>query len=713
MAKDSKTPLEVFPEMQEEKIPQGFHDLTHRFSTTFGPGTCVPLAWDEVLPGDSMTYSLTGRLESFPMLAPCLDGYKFRVSTYFWALSNAYGFLDNNNKLSTDEFINRQEFLRAVLVPLLPGPRTSDLFHIPTEDSESLPESVLFWTDSTFGSNVLRDGVAAGSLLNHFGFPVGYSGSSWNTASQYYEAAKALDTPGSVPVSGDLQRVLAYETNFHVLLAYMDAYRIGLLNNQEDTCYYVAPVIETRDYLAGLDGTEHLLAADAKKVLCYGYRGISLRSLDNFFMALRSYTASVRFTPYGEDIGFSLSSNVGLSNFVSYIANAMLASIGKYVNGTEVFNPTDETRDAVSALRFFLEVTGLMARVPGMYGEPVPGSGVHGAIAKPTFWYLDEADMQAALYTPFAPNCGLLLATYEMDLNRGLLSTAVGMTKSVVDTTGNSFSIDVFRFRNSVQKVIDRFDLSGGRLSSWLRKFWKVKPDRSLDTAVLLHVNTSVIGSTDIISQAATEGAALAQQAGYTIGTVKGDDDHFQADTYGVLVRIGTLVPLVSYSQGLHPYFFRKSFQDIFLKEYANIGFQDVPMKYLLAVTNLIGSDNLEHDTDPDDVVARRPAFQDYRAAVATTSGLFASGAPLSYWALNRFYQVTYAQSDQVASSGVVPAQGLRYDVNSRSFSTYVFPRLYNYLFTQTDDSSQNFRLAGSVVFKGTRNVPAPQMPSL
>ena len=40
-------------------------------------------------------------------------------------------------------------------------------------------------------------------------------------------------------------------------------------------------------------------------------------------------------------------------------------------------------------------------------------------------------------------------------------------------------------------------------------------------------------------------------------------------------------------------------------------------MKYLLAVTNLIGSDNLEHDTDPDDVVARRPAFQDYRAAVS------------------------------------------------------------------------------------------------
>lgn len=703
--------LDVFPEMQKEKVLKGYHDLGRNFRTTFGPGTVVPLGWDEIIPGDSVSYNTVGRLESFPMLAPCLDGFKFRVSTFFWALSNAYGFLDNNNKLSTDDFINREEFLRAIFAPVNFLCNGAEWFFVPTADAEDYPGPRQFWTDPTFASNVLREGVAAGSFLNHIGFPVGFSGAPYSTSLAYYEDAKGID--GGVPISQTMQNALAYEMNFHVLLAYMDSYRIGLLNNQEDHCYYVAPVLEARSSLAGTDGREYQLKNDANHVLCFGYRSISLRSLDSFFMCLRSYTASVRYSPRGVSIDFSLSSNESLGYFVSYMANAMLATIGKFVNDGGTLLPTDETRDILSALRYFLEVTGLMARLPSIYGSEGPSAGMPSMIIKPEFWYADAEDYYAACFLVNVPNAGLLLATYEMDLNRGLLSTAVGMTKSVVDTSDSSFSIDVFRFRNSVQKVIDRHDLSGGRFSSWLRKFWKVRPDKSLDTAMLLHVSTSVIGSTDIISQAATDGAALAQQAGYTIGTVKGGEDHFQSDTYGVLLRVATLVPIVVYSQGLHPYFFRKSFQDIFLPQYANIGFQDVPMKYLLAQTNLIGSDNIRVATDPNTVVARRPAYQDYRAAVGSASGLFGAGASLSYWSQNRFYQSLYFDSGTgIASNAIVP-QSLRYDVNSRSFSTYVFPRLYNYLFTQTDDSSQNFRISGRLEFKGTRSVPAPQMPSL
>ena len=106
-------------------------------------------------------------------------------------------------------------------------------------------------------------------------------------------------------------------------------------------------------------------------------------------------------------------------------------------------------------------------------------------------------------------------------------------------------------------------------------------------------------------------------------------------------------------------------------------------------------------------VVGKRVAWQEYRTSVDRATGNFAIGAPLSYWTFARFYGGVRISAPETSA-----AYGIRLSVVPNTFSTttYVWPRLYNYLFAQTDDSAQNFRFSGRVIYHGTRDIPAPRL---
>ena len=110
-----------------------------------------------------------------------------------------------------------------------------------------------------------------------------------------------------------------------------------------------------------------------------------------------------------------------------------------------------------------------------------------------------------------------------------------------------------------------------------------------------------------------------------------------------------------------------------------------------------------------DSVVGKRVAWQEYRTAVDRATGNFAIGGPPSYGTFARFYGGVNFEDTGVFATG---AKGIKLKAAPNTFSTttYVWPRLYNYLFAQTDDAAQNFRLTGRVIYKGTRNVPAPRL---
>ena len=532
-----------FPEVELPKIPKGYHDLGFRYHTTLAPGCFNPIFAFESLPADSMEYGFQGQLESFPMLAPCLDGFKFRMTYHYCNLANWYGYLDNDSKTQTSEFVSKMNFWTFVplpvnaLAPTKDSPVWTSLFQngYPTATTSKLTAAQYGWMNPSLASNIYLNGVAPGSLLNRLGVPVGVSGR--------YESVSKFNNEGDpVDLAGVFTRAdyLALRMNLHKVLAYMDAYRASLVNLQESSCYYIGVVLNNQSTVYSESG-EEIKVTDVNSMWMYdyGYKSISLESLDNFFMFLRVWTNNPNYDTYGNQLDIDLSSSPTLENFVISAMKYMCSAVGL---SDPTSNP-DRTYIACGALRYFLEVTGMILpyATTGSTAESYLDVLCSGEYRK---------SILACYLTPFLVNGGLLLTTYEMDLNRALLSSNVGNTKSSVDTTSGSFTIDTFRFRNAVQKAIDKFDLSGGRLSSWLRTLWKVKPDKSLDKAELLHVASSYIGNTDIISTAntldvtgtgdTTSGSSLAQQAGYTIGRVNGGTDHYLSDSYGVFICCGS-----------------------------------------------------------------------------------------------------------------------------------------------------------------------------
>lgn len=636
-----------FPEVKLPKIPKGYHDLGFRYHTTLAPGCFNPIFAFESLPADSMEYGFHGQLESFPMLAPCLDGFKFRMTYHYCNLANWYGYLDNDSKTQTAEFVSKMNFWTFVPLPvnvLAPSGSSaiwSSLFKngYPTSTASKLTAAQYGWMNPSLASNIYLNGVAPGSLLNRLGVPVGVSG-------RYVSSAKFSSAGNPVALTGVFTRAdyLALRMNLHKVLAYMDAYRASLVNLQESYCYYVGVVLNNQSTVYSESGEEIKIEdVNSQWMYDYGYKSISLESLDNFFMFLRTWTNNPNYDSTGSALSVDLSVSSSLQNFVVNAADYMCKAVGL----DDAPSDPSIAYTACGALRYFLEVTGLI--LPDL-DTSSRYSRVLDAICSGEY----RKSVLACYLTPYLVNGGLLLTTYEMDLNRALLSSKVGNTKSSVDTSTGSFTIDTFRFRNAVQKAIDKFDLSGGRFSSWLRTLWKVKPDKSLDKAELLHVASSFIGNTDIISTAntldvtgtgdSTLGSSLAQQAGYTIGRIDGDTDHYVSDSYGVFIGCGSLIPVVSYSQGMDPCDFHLNLQDCFLPDYASFGYQGVPARELVAQLRCVNDTSTSQYQMPippqlDSVVGKRVAWQEYRTAVDRATGNFAIGGPLSYWTFARLRQ--------------------------------------------------------------------------
>ena len=285
-------------------------------------------------------------------------------------------------------------------------------------------------------------------------------------------------------------------------------------------------------------------------------------------------------------------------------------------------------------------------------------------------------------------NGGCFLASYMMDLNRGLMSSSTGTFRSVVDTSNGNFSIDTLRLQNKVQQVIDILDVTRGRFSDWLRGLWSVDIKGDIDKPIYLGSHTQIIATTDIISTATTGTAGsgssqLGQQAGFSAGTANGRKISFNSDQYGVIYCIFSMVPYVSYSQGFKREDLKTQFSGIFNPRMAQIGYQDVPAKVLLGVTpeSFIGyGDNytpeqtladfipefkplifsnsvlseITADSDvydfelkrtylsqaynPNEIVGRQVAWAEYMADVDESRGLFALDGSLENWVLNRSY---------------------------------------------------------------------------
>lgn len=313
---------------------------------------------------------------------------------------------------------------------------------------------------------------------------------------------------------------------------------------------------------------------------------------------------------------------------------------------------------------------------------------------------------------------GLPLRTYRMDLNRGIMSTEVGSTKSSVSITDNGFDIDTLRFANKLQKFIDRIDLSGGRFSDMMRARWGVKPRNQFNIPDYLGSVSSFFGITDVVSTASgmnTEvsdsrgNSVLGQQAGFAVNRLsrKNSPISFRADQYGTFVCMFSLVPIVTYSQGIEREDLKLTFADVYDPAFGQLGYQDVDPRELSVFPELVlpgtvtapSAVTTSHFSVSTALVAglsvgKRVAWSEYMSALPRVHGQFAYGQEFDYWVNNRVYTrpnpAVQAMAEDYPDDASVPFMSM---LGSTDYTSYIMPDVVNNLFADIGATAQNFRL--------------------
>lgn len=322
---------------------------------------------------------------------------------------------------------------------------------------------------------------------------------------------------------------------------------------------------------------------------------------------------------------------------------------------------------------------------------------------------------------------GFFLRTYKMDLLRGVMNAEVGDYESTVEPDENgNISVTALRTASGVQDMINEIDVSGGRFDRVQEMRWGKTPKKHLDRPIYLGSVSQTIGQRDIVSTAAGDSGVeqsdgtvatsiLGQQAGFAVGAMRGNKRKINLDaggSYGTLVCIFSLVPIVYYSGGIPLRKMKTTFADIFDPAMARIGFQPVSVLELKATPN--GTLNSEGVFDifdsqrPDVAVAKRIAWSEYMADLNRAHGDFSVGQSLDYWTFNRIYA-----SSLYDRAGTSIGQQGEYDelYGHLDLTTYVKPTLWNRLFADQKPDAMNFRLRVAFDVDVIREIPKQVMP--
>lgn len=573
------------PEMRKPDTSIRNMNVYRLFSTT--TGVVTPCLFMDLLPGDDFDMHCNCNVETFPMVGAPKGSWKASIDYFIEMWSNLYGFLDNNNRTSTQEIIEMP-------------------FH--TYSFGMISDEDLPFRDYTINQ------CDWGSVYDYLGVPPGFFGKvvqSWTTST----------SPVVEPI----------ELNAHRLLTYLDVIRNYYVNPQENQTYYI--------------GRLSTSSGDNRFDADYLYESVDLKVLDDLFKCLRYF-------PTGVNIG------------------------------SVVF--------------------------PSLFGDNA-GANAQIFIRKYLSMYLGSLS-------------GLFLRPYKMDLLRGIMNNSVGTYKSYVDVreTGE-FDMHTLFERTKLQYLIDTLDIGSGRASDWIYARWHVKPFKHINRPIYCGSTSFILNQRDIIATAsgqsgnessANPNSQLGQQVGFAVGTLRNSRKiNIRTTEYATLCVCFSLVPYVNYSQGFELETMKTKFADVYDPLFKQIGFQDVSRYELssLPQINNLRSITLNDIPElqscvPNTSVGKRIAWSEYMDVLGRTHGQFAAGGSLDYWAFNRVYT-------QEVNNDELPYYARIY--GGFNTSTYVRPSDWNYLFADTSNRAENFRVEIGWNIKARRPISKRLMPHI
>ena len=291
-----------------------------------------------------------------------------------------------------------------------------------------------------------------------------------------------------------------------------------------------------------------------------------------------------------------------------------------------------------------------------------------------------------------APSCsqplvGLALKTYQSDINTNWVNTEwidgeSGINAiTAIDTSGGSFTLDTLNLAKKVYTMLNRIAVSDGSYNAWIQTVYTSGGLNHVETPIYLGGSSLEIEFQEVVNNSGTEDQPLGSLAGRGVATNhKGGNIIFKADEPGYIFCITSLTPRVDYFQGNEWDNYLLTLDDLHKPQLDGIGFQDRLYRSINANTPYAMSGKS---------IGKQPAWIEYMTNVNKTYGNFALIENEGWMCLNRIFG----------------------DINT--YTTYIFPHLYNNIFADTDLTAQNFWVQIAFNIKPRRVMSAKIIPNI
>lgn len=322
------------------------------------------------------------------------------------------------------------------------------------------------------------------------------------------------------------------------------------------------------------------------------------------------------------------------------------------------------------------------------------------------------------------PLGGLWCCAYKSDLLTAYLSQGTYsnmVTSSRVNVENGQVTVNQIRFASHLMEYLERGLVAGGRYDDWVEALYGVKCGKDLCIPEFLGRVSSDVVFQDVVStsnskavdaSASTE-TGLGDLGGRGHGYLHGRPVRFSVEEHGYVMAIMTIVPKVSYCQGVDPLYFKTDMQDIHSPQMERIGFQLLPEAYATMQPKYsynVGQDSSVTSVSWYDVdraaagYGYQPAWSEYRTALDRNCGDFGNFGDLKYWVINRNFSGVYNSTGS--------SQSQTYS-SFDNFSSYVLPHLYTYPFADQSVDAENFLVQVAFDVKARRPVGKQVMPTL
>ena len=285
------------------------------------------------------------------------------------------------------------------------------------------------------------------------------------------------------------------------------------------------------------------------------------------------------------------------------------------------------------------------------------------------------------------PMVGLVLKTYQSDINTNWVKTEwldgdSGInTITAIDTSGGSFTLDTLNLAKKVYTMLNRIAVSDGSYNAWIQTVYTSGGLNHVETPIYLGGSSLEIEFQEVVNNSGTEEQPLGTLAGRGVATNhKGGNIIFKAEEPGYIFCISSITPRVDYFQGNDWDIYLKSMDDLHKPQLDGIGFQDRLYRHINASASI---------EDLDKTIGKQPAWIEYMTNVNKTFGNFALIENEGWMCLNRIFG----------------------DINT--YTTYIFPHLYNNIFADTDLTAQNFWVQIAFNYKPRRVMSAKVIPNI